>query len=161
MKSAFYFEENEFPDELEFSQAFLNSVNRNLQLQRNFSLLTIALDGFEMLVHTVDQQTSDLILKEFAKVLFGCICEDDQVFRVSNHEFTIVLNDIENFPVFDITQNIQNKISNNFFLSKLNVCCNIGSAQHQSNDNFQRLFSFIISNCASTQALLIAMNAIT
>lgn len=142
MKSVFDIDDNNPQiDTLNFSNAFLNSVNRNLARQQEFSLLTVALDGFEMLIQTVDQQTSDVIIKEFAKVLFGCICEDDQVFRLSDHEFTIILNNSQQLPSAKVIHNIQKKISNNFFLSALNVFCNIGSADLHSNDNFQSIYS--------------------
>jgi len=142
MKSVFDIDDdNSTLNTLNFSNAFLNSVNRNLELQQDFSLLTVALDGFEMLVHTVDQQTSDVIIKEFAKVLFGCICEDDQVFRLSDHEFTIILNNAHKLPSTKVVQNIQKKISKNFFLSALNVFCNIGSADLHDNDNFATLYT--------------------
>jgi len=142
MKSVFDIDEsNPALETLGFSNAFLNSVNRNLALQQEFTLLTVALDGFDMLVNTVDQQTADVIIKEFAKVLFGCICEDDQVFRLSDHEFTVILNNAQHLPSTKVIKNIQHKVSNNFFFSTLNVFCNIGSADLHIDDNFNSLYS--------------------
>ena len=124
----------------EFTISFQNSVRNNMEQCRNFSLLVLNLDGFEEINNTFGQQSGDLVLTSFAKVLSNCIRYRDQVFRYGADEFTVILNDSDKNSMLVIVDRIQKAIVDNSLLSEFSVSCSIGCANYQKNDDLDSLF---------------------
>ena len=58
------------------------------------ALLFVELDHFKTLNETLGHQTGDLLLKEIARRINGCISESDIVCRVGGDEFAVLLEDL-------------------------------------------------------------------
>ena len=120
----------------QFAVSFQNSVKHNIEQRRNFSLLVLNLDGF----NKINEDSANLVLTSFAKILSDCIRFRDQVFRYGDYQFTILLNDADEVSVPYIIERIDSAVMNNPLLLEFNVSCRIGCADYQKNDNINSLF---------------------
>jgi diguanylate cyclase (GGDEF)-like protein len=58
------------------------------------ALLYMDLDQFKSINDSMGHSAGDIVLKEIAKRLVGCVRKDDSVFRIGGDEFAILLEDI-------------------------------------------------------------------
>lgn len=120
----------------QFAISFQNSVKHNIEQRRNFSLLVLDLEGFTK----INEESADLVLTSFAKILSDCIRFRDQVFRYGAYQFTILLNDADEMSIPYIIERIDRAVMGNPLLQEFNVSCRIGSADYQKNESLSNLF---------------------
>ncbi|MFT6986819.1 MAG: diguanylate cyclase (GGDEF)-like protein [Psychromonas sp.] len=124
----------------QFAISFQNSVNHNIEQRRNFSLLVLDLDKFKQINDQFGEQSANLVLTSFAKILSDCIRFRDQVFRYGDEQFTILLNDADEMSIPYIIDRIDKAVMDNSLLLEFNVSCRIGSADYKKNDDLSSLF---------------------
>lgn len=62
-----------------------------------FAILYVDLDGFKLINDTYGHQIGDFVLCVISKRLKHCIREDDVIARIGGDEFTLMLNNIQNY----------------------------------------------------------------
>lgn len=127
-------------DRCQFAIAFKSSVDRNIKQCRDFSLMVIKLEGLSFINRQHGQPSADLALTCFATLLSGCISYRDQVFCYGDEQFTVLLSDTKQGAAQVISASIQQAVSMNLLLAEFNLCCCIGSADYQKNDELETLF---------------------
>jgi len=110
---------------------FINSLSNILwQAKRYiemFAILFIDLDGFKAVNDTFGHNIGDLLLKEVANRLTGCLRRNDVLSRIGGDEFIILLNRIKSrSEVSEVAERIITQISAPFHLD--NNTCNIGTS---------------------------------
>jgi len=80
---------------------FYDRLEQTLAMARRhkqkFAVLFLDLDHFKEINDTLGHDTGDVLLKETANYLLGCVRETDTVARMGGDEFTIILTDV-GFP---------------------------------------------------------------
>jgi diguanylate cyclase (GGDEF)-like protein len=70
---------------------FKHRLEETLQKNKTTALLFIDLDGFKLINDSLGHAAGDLLLKEVAQRLKGCVRKSDTVARLAGDEFTIIL----------------------------------------------------------------------
>lgn len=120
----------------QFVIAFKNSVKMRIQKKRNISLLLIDLNGLKQ-IH--GHKSADLVISTFACLLSQCILFSDQVFRYSDEQFVVILNQTENTSITALIQNICHILDHNIIMKEFDITCSVGCADVKDDDDFNRL----------------------
>lgn len=79
------------PNRLYFNDRLAWAINYAQRNKDQLAIMFLDLDGFKAVNDTYGHQTGDLVLKEVAKRLKGCIRSVDTLARLGGDEFTVVL----------------------------------------------------------------------
>ncbi len=82
------------PNRLYFKAQVEKSLQQAKRNQHMMALLFLDLDGFKQINDSFGHDTGDILLKEVAQRLTGCVREEDTVARMGGDEFIIILNQI-------------------------------------------------------------------
>ena len=71
------------------------TLTASARSKRRGALLFIDLDHFKTLNETLGHDKGDLLLKQVAERLVGCVRENDTVARIGGDEFVVMLEDLD------------------------------------------------------------------
>ncbi len=100
------------------------------------AVLFLDLDRFKLVNDSLGHEAGDLLLKIVAERLQGCVRQGDMVSRFGGDEFTIILNNIKNYPNLEVlAEKIYQTLSRPFvFLGKeMHVSASIGISTYPDN----------------------------
>ncbi len=83
------------PNRTQFQQQLSDTISAAKKFQTSFALFFLDLDHFKDINDSLGHHVGDVVLKEFANRLKGCIRHEDTLARIGGDEFTIILNNIE------------------------------------------------------------------
>ena len=78
------------PNRRHFMQVLHHSILRQLRQNSGLALLFMDLNGFKKINDTEGHDTGDVVLKEFAKRVSGCLRESDTMARLGGDEFVVL-----------------------------------------------------------------------
>ena len=103
-------------------RSFYNFINDNIEINKEFCLLFIDLDGFKQINDSLGHDYGDLLLQHVSKRIVSCVRSDDFVARLGGDEFTVVLNNLTNEAKIDqIINHILTSIESVFHLKSERV----------------------------------------
>ncbi len=117
------------PNRHRFLDRFALELRKSERSNGKLALLFIDLDHFKEVNDTLGHRAGDLLLKEAALRLQGCIRETDTVARLGGDEFTIVISDMESEQSLErVTQQVLQRLAAPFCLGdeQVHVSASIG-----------------------------------
>lgn len=103
------------------------AIARAKREKKSFALLFVDLDGFKAINDQLGHEIGDLLLKEVAARLTGCLRESDTVARMGGDEFTLIVMDVaEQGDVVVILEKIGECINRPYLLSGTE--CRVGAS---------------------------------
>ena len=86
------------------------------------ALLYIDLDNFKEINESMGHDRGDILLKEAAKRIKGCVREDDFVFRIGGDEFTVIFHHLDSVDMIERTvESILEELSKRFVVDGTNI----------------------------------------
>lgn len=119
------------PNRLLFNDQIQHAVARAKRDQSRLALMYIDLDKFKPVNDTYGHATGDLLLKDVAKRMMGCVRESDTVARIGGDEFIVMLPVIDALPdALRVADKILEALSQSFKLAgvELGISSSIGVA---------------------------------
>jgi len=119
----------QLPNRRLFNRHLKESIQTSKDENTSFVLMFLDLDNFKIINDTHGHKAGDLLLKEAAKRLSGCIRKQDIVSRLGGDEFTIILNNIEDSEVVKkVAKNVLLTLAKPFYidLEAFHVTASIG-----------------------------------
>lgn len=114
---AHYDQVTNLPNRILFLDRFEQEIKKSKRSGRAITLMYLDLDRFKEVNDTLGHDSGDLLLKETAARLLGCVRATDTVARMGGDEFTIILNNLENqLSTERIAQNILDRFAEPFHL---------------------------------------------
>lgn len=95
---------------------FKQQLKETLLKNKPTALLFIDLDGFKLINDSLGHAAGDLLLKEVAQRLKGCVRKSDMVARLAGDEFTIILEGLEPEHTLVIAEKVLAAIGRAYFL---------------------------------------------
>jgi diguanylate cyclase (GGDEF)-like protein len=124
-------------------RSFYNFINDNIEINKEFCLLFIDLDGFKQINDSLGHDYGDLLLQHVSKRIISCVRSDDFVARLGGDEFTVVLNNLTNeAKINQIISHILTSIESVFYLKSERVfaSASVGATLYpQDGDNVDLL----------------------
>lgn len=107
----------ELPNRRLFLDRLDRAIKKSNRTHQPFALMFLDLDNFKEVNDTLGHNIGDLLLKEVAERLKGCIRESDTLARPGGDEFTIIIGELDQISSIDrIAKNIQNRMATLFQL---------------------------------------------
>ena len=107
----------ELPNRHMFYERLQQEIKKAHRDGQSLALLFLDLDHFKEINDTLGHDIGDLLLKQTAQRLLGCVRETDTVSRLGGDEFTIILTELIDVSNIDrITQSLLKKIAEPFEL---------------------------------------------
>jgi len=92
-------------------------IKKCRRAKKSLALMYLDLDEFKTVNDTLGHDMGDMLLKEAAQRLCGCVRETDTVSRLGGDEFTIIVGELEDFiNVEHIAQHVIERLSEPFLL---------------------------------------------
>ncbi len=105
------------PNRVLFLDRFEQDIKKATRTGYQLTLIYLDLDRFKEVNDTLGHDMGDLLLKEAAQRLRGCVRSSDTVARLGGDEFTIILSNVEDESSIErVAQNILNKLAEPFQL---------------------------------------------
>lgn len=131
------------PNRHRFLDRFALELRKSERSNGQLALLFIDLDHFKEVNDTLGHRAGDLLLKEAALRLLGCLRETDTVARLGGDEFTIVISDMDSEQSLErVTQQVLQRLAAPFCLGdeQVYVSASIGITLFpQDGDNIDAL----------------------
>jgi len=121
-----------------FDRVAKSILQQSILNNSRFSLMFIDIDGFKEINDNLGHQVGDLVLRNVAKKLQGCLRHSDLLARVGGDEFVILLpcvykqRDIEKVSI-ELLKQIQNPLTD--FDKKIDIGISIGIATYPEHGN--------------------------
>jgi diguanylate cyclase (GGDEF)-like protein/PAS domain S-box-containing protein len=107
------------PNRRRFHEHLRQEMKKTDRSQLPMALVFVDLDHFKEINDTLGHDKGDLLLKEVASRLLGCVRSTDTVARLGGDEFTVILSELRNAgDVVRIAQEILKKMSTPFHLGE-------------------------------------------
>lgn len=119
-------------------QRHLSAANRH---NHGFSLLVFDLDRFKQVNDTFGHTEGDKVLVTVANILNENMRETDFAFRLGGDEFVCLLADGTKQACVSLAERVKHAVQENKLLNRHGVSCSIGSANYQTGDDAESLFS--------------------
>jgi len=103
--------------------------------KNSFGLILIDIDHFKSVNDTYGHQAGDIILKEFSNIILTCSRETDVVGRWGGEEFLIIVDNITQNNIVELSKKIRNKIENHKFSILKKMTASLGCTIFKENDN--------------------------
>jgi len=105
------------PNRVLFIDRFKQELKKAHRSNQSLTLMYLDLDRFKEVNDTLGHDMGDLLLKETAQRLVGCVREVDTVARLGGDEFTLLLNGLDNQAVTDrIAQKVLDRLAQPFHI---------------------------------------------
>ena len=106
--------------------------NGSYNIDKDFSILFLDLDDFKEINDTLGHLTGDIVLKEFASRLKGCVQENGIAARFGGDEFIVLLPIRDHHQVINIAKRILDEISRPFVIDglELHITASLGIARY-------------------------------
>ncbi|MFA6180368.1 MAG: diguanylate cyclase, partial [Candidatus Methylopumilus sp.] len=105
------------PNRVLFIDRFKQELKKAHRNSQSLTLMYLDLDRFKEVNDTLGHDMGDLLLKETAQRLVGCVREVDTVARLGGDEFTLLLNGLDNQAVTDrIAQKVLDRLAQPFHI---------------------------------------------
>jgi len=105
------------PNRVLFIDRFKQELKKAHRSNQSITLMYLDLDRFKEVNDTLGHDMGDLLLKETAQRLVGCVREVDTVARLGGDEFTLLMNGLDNQVVTDrIAQKVLDRLAQPFHI---------------------------------------------
>lgn len=105
------------PNRQMFYDRLDQDIKKSHRANRPLALMFLDLDRFKEINDTLGHDMGDVLLKEAAHRLSGCVRETDTVARLGGDEFTIILNELDDLNTIErVARSILSKLAEPFHL---------------------------------------------
>lgn len=124
------------PNRILFYDRLNQAITRGRREKELSAVLFLDLDGFKLINDTFGHDVGDVLLREAAKRIVGCVRESDTVARMGGDEFTVILSNVRTPDnIKHVANKIVEAIARPFVLNgkKCSVSVSIGISLHPDN----------------------------
>lgn len=124
------------PNRILFYDRLNQAITRGRREKELSAVLFLDLDGFKLINDTFGHDVGDVLLREAAKRIVGCVRESDTVARMGGDEFTVILSNVQTPDnIKHVANKIVEAIARPFVLNgkKCSVSVSIGISLHPDN----------------------------
>ncbi|WP_078544786.1 diguanylate cyclase domain-containing protein [Litchfieldia alkalitelluris] len=132
---AYHDELTQLPNRRFLYENLKKSIARSERHNHKFALLFLDLDGFKKVNDTKGHDVGDLLLIEVSRRLTQCVRDEDVVSRVGGDEFVIILEEILENEVHEVSKRIIKEVSTPYSIndSTVHVTTSIGISIYPHN----------------------------
>lgn len=106
----------------QFDRSLAEKLSESERHNRLMGLMFIDLDHFKLINDTFGHHIGDLLLKDVAMRLKGCLRKEDFIARIGGDEFTVIFTNAESFENIGlVAQKMLDSLSVDFYLEKHNI----------------------------------------
>lgn len=109
------------PNRMLLTDRLKQSIKHAKRTKENVSVLFLDLDRFKEINDTYGHEVGDMLLKNVANRLKGCIREEDTIARLGGDEFTIILNNTDELQTITVIKKIIDTMNDSIFIDKLEL----------------------------------------
>jgi diguanylate cyclase (GGDEF)-like protein len=124
------------PNRILFYDRLNQAITRGRREKELSAVLFLDLDGFKLINDTFGHDVGDVLLREAAKRIVGCVRESDTVARLGGDEFTVILNNVRTPDnIKHVANKIVEAIARPFILNgkECSISVSIGISLHPDN----------------------------
>ena len=124
------------PNRILFYDRLNQAITRGRREKELSAVLFLDLDGFKLINDTFGHDVGDVLLREAAKRIVGCVRESDTVARMGGDEFTVILSNVRTPDnIKHVANKIVEAIARPFVLNgkECSVSVSIGISLHPDN----------------------------
>lgn len=124
------------PNRILFYDRLNQAITRGRREKELSAVLFLDLDGFKLINDTFGHDVGDVLLREAAKRIVGCVRESDTVARMGGDEFTVILSNVRTPDnIKHVANKIIEAIARPFVLNgkECSVSVSIGISLHPDN----------------------------
>ena len=124
------------PNRILFYDRLNQAITRGRREKELSAVLFLDLDGFKLINDTFGHDVGDVLLREAAKRIVGCVRESDTVARMGGDEFTVILSNVRTPDnIKQVANKIVEAIARPFVLNgkECSVSISIGISLHPDN----------------------------
>ena len=124
------------PNRILFYDRLNQAITRGRREKELSAVLFLDLDGFKLINDTFGHDVCDVLLREAAKRIVGCVRESDTVARMGGDEFTVILSNVRTPDnIKHVANKIIEAIARPFVLNgkECSVSVSIGISLHPDN----------------------------
>lgn len=124
------------PNRILFYDRLNQAITRGRREKELSAVLFLDLDGFKLINDTFGHDVGDVLLREAAKRIVGCVRESDTVARMGGDEFTVILSNVRTPDnIKQVATKIVEAIARPFVLNgkECSVSVSIGISLHPDN----------------------------
>jgi diguanylate cyclase (GGDEF)-like protein len=133
-KMAYYDSLTGLPNRRMFQEQLDKEIRRHKEINAEFALLFLDLDGFKQINDTIGHEAGDRLLQESALRLISSIRETDLLSRLAGDEFVVLLPEVSHSETTRVTERLLNVLQPIFMIDEniVKVTASIGIAIYQN-----------------------------
>ncbi len=137
---------------------FTEVIMEFLEQNKNIVFAIADIDKFKNVNDTYGHEVGDLVLKEFAKTIKGCLSEEDAIGRWGGEEFVIAFTGVSEEQAYNLAENIREKILDIEIIideeQVVNISASFGVARHNNS-----ISSIVNTIAQADEALYVSKNS--
>jgi diguanylate cyclase (GGDEF)-like protein len=124
-----------------FNQVLAREIPRAERYLNPFGLVLIDIDHFKSINDAFGHDVGDKVLVQVAKVLKGCIRENDTLVRWGGEEFVVIALEVDEFKFKALCNKLRTSIENEHFDTVGKITVSIGATLYIEGDNQNSLLN--------------------